>query len=102
MTIDQQLLERIMSKDKYALELLVDRYQLLLWKICWKEQADPVICERFVTQVFQQLWNRPEEFTGEKRFTLLLVTYCKEKTTELEFLKILHKNESALKDARRK
>ena len=84
MTTDEQLLNRIEFKDRRAMELVFDRYYLLLWRICWKAQADSFICERLITQVFQQLWNQPQEFSGEKRFILLLVTCCEEKMAELK------------------
>ncbi len=34
MATEEQILKRIKSKDKQALELVVEKHYLLLWKIC--------------------------------------------------------------------
>ncbi|MBU9671837.1 hypothetical protein KQ939_07970 [Planococcus sp. CP5-4] len=83
MASEEQILKSIKSRDKQVLELVVDKHCLLLWKICQKSQNDPLVSERLVTEVFQQLWQNPEKFTGEKKLLLLLILCCKEKIAEL-------------------
>lgn len=84
MTTEDKILERIKAKDKKVFGLVVDKHYLLLWKICQKTQPDPVVSERLVTEVFQQLWQNPAKFTGEKKLLLLLILSCKEKIAKLE------------------
>lgn len=87
MATDEQLLKKIIFRDRQALEILVDRYYLLLWKVCQKVETNPLICERLITCVFQQLWNRPQEFVGKKRLLLILIICCKEKISKKEMNK---------------
>lgn len=87
MATDEQLLEKIKLKDRQALELLVDRYSSLLWRVCQKAEENPLSCENLVTQVFKQLWNHPQEFGGKKRLLLMLLICCNEKISEKEINK---------------
>jgi len=86
MTTDYQLLQRVASNDKHALEALYDRYHLLLWKICWKNQENVAICEQLITRVFQEVWHHSERFLPHKPFMLELIRCCKEKIENLNNL----------------
>ncbi len=83
MATKEQILKSIKSKDKQALELVVEKHYLLLWKICQKVKNDPLVSERLVTEVFKQLWHEPEKFLGDKKLLLLLILCCKEKIAQL-------------------
>lgn len=78
MTTDGQLIERLHFKDPTALELIYNQYHPLLWNICSREFVDPVICERILSGVFKQLWQRPQQFSGEKRILFYLLVFLKE------------------------
>lgn len=78
MTTDGQLIERLCFRDTAALELIYDQYHLLLWNICYREFADPVICERILGRVFKQLWQKPQQFSSEKRLLFYLIASLKE------------------------
>ena len=78
MTTDGQLIERLYFKDSNALELIYDQHHLLLWNICYREFADQVICERILSGVFKQLWQKPQQFSGEKHLLFYLITCLKE------------------------
>lgn len=80
MTTDGQLIERLQLKDKAALELIYEQYHLLLWKVCCQEFADQIVRERILTEVFQQLWQQPQQFSGNKRLVFYLIQCVKEKT----------------------
>ena len=83
MTTDGQLIERLCFKDPVALELIYDQYHLLLWNICSREIADPMICERILSGVFKQLWQKPQQFSGEKRLLFYLLA-CLKKDIHIE------------------
>ncbi|MFC4713532.1 RNA polymerase sigma factor [Planococcus dechangensis] len=78
MTTDGQLIERLHFKDPTALELIYDQYHPLLWNICSREFADPVICERILSGIFQKLWQKPQKFSGERRLLFYLIICLKE------------------------
>ncbi|RLQ91289.1 hypothetical protein [Planomicrobium sp. Y74] len=82
MRADERLIKALLQRDKKAFEELYDRYHLLLWKIASETETDHRICEQLVTQVFKQVWQKPHEFMGEKRLTLLLIECCREKMKE--------------------
>lgn len=84
MTTDEQLLKRIENKEKRALELMINRYHLLLWRLCWELKSDPVMNEQLITQVFQLLWEEPRTFSGEKKFLFMLIKRCKEQLAARE------------------
>lgn len=84
MATEEQVLKGITCRNKKVFELVVDKHYLLLWKICQKAQPDPLVSERLVTEVFQQLWQSPEKFTGDKKLLLLLILCCKERIEKLE------------------
>lgn len=86
MITDYQLLSKVDSNDKHALEALYDRYHLLLWKICWKNQEDLAICEQLITLVFREVWHHPERFLPHNSFMLELIRCCKEKIGNLNGL----------------
>lgn len=73
MTTDGQLLERLKFRDKVALELIYDEYYLLLWKVCYREFNDHAVCENVLTEVFQRLWENPQQFSGDKRLVFYLI-----------------------------
>ncbi|RLQ84941.1 hypothetical protein [Planomicrobium sp. Y74] len=84
MSIDEDLLKRIADHDKWAFEIIVDKYHILLWRVCWTRKSEDLLCEQLITQVFHQLWTHPEAFIGEKRLLFLLVECCKQKVTEAD------------------
>lgn len=82
MRADDRLIKALMQKDKKAFEELYDRYHLLLWKIVAENENDHRICEQLVTQVFKQVWHKPNEFVSDKRLALLLIQCCRAKIKE--------------------
>lgn len=83
MRSDEGLIQALLLRDKEAFEELYDRYHLILWKIVSEAESDQRICEQLVTQVFKQVWQKPDEFIVRKRLALLLVEYCRAKMKEL-------------------
>ncbi|WP_422122298.1 hypothetical protein DHX103_10840 [Planococcus sp. X10-3] len=77
MGADERLIKALLQRDKEAFEELYDRYHLLLWKIVSEAESDHRICEQLVTQVFKQVWHKPDEFIGKKRLALLLIECCR-------------------------
>lgn len=82
MHTDAQLIRALADSDKKAFEELYDRYHLLLWKIAAKDESDHHVCEQLVTEVFKQVWLKPNEFVSEKRLVLLLIECCRSKMKE--------------------
>ncbi|ANU20607.1 hypothetical protein BBI15_10450 [Planococcus plakortidis] len=73
MTTDGQLLERLKFRDRTALESIYDEYYLLLWKACYRKFNDQAECERVLTEVFRQLWECPQQFSGDRRLVFYLI-----------------------------
>ncbi|WP_394190660.1 RNA polymerase sigma factor [Paenisporosarcina quisquiliarum] len=77
MTTDERLIFRLCNKDRQSLEEIYNRYEKLLWNIVTKTTTEPDICEQVITQVFQELWNNPQDFNNGRKLSSLLIECCK-------------------------
>ncbi len=77
MTTDEQLIIRLCNQERQSIEEIYNRYEKLLWNIISKSITEPSICEQVITQVFQELWNHPQNFNNGRKLSILLIECCK-------------------------
>lgn len=77
MSTDEQLIIRLCNQERQSLEDIYNRYEKLLWNIVSKTNTEPGICEQVITQVFQELWNHPQNFNNGRKLSTLLIECCK-------------------------
>lgn len=53
---DEELLQRVATQDRIALEALYDRYERTLYGFARKCVSDPFVAEEVVQDVFMKLW----------------------------------------------
>lgn len=83
MAIDERLVNRLLNRDQQALVEIYDRYHLLIWKIIRNAVADQAICEQLVSQVFKDLWTKPQEFNNGRKLIILLIECCRSKISQM-------------------
>lgn len=59
---DYELYERIKQKDAFALELLYDRYERILYAITLRLTACPDLAEAALSSAFAELWQNHVPF----------------------------------------
>ncbi|MDX1770555.1 MAG: hypothetical protein R3328_03385 [Planococcaceae bacterium] len=77
MTTDERLIFRLCNQDRQSLEEIYNRYEKLLWNIVSRSNSESDICEQVITQVFQELWNNPQNFNNGRKLSSLLIECCK-------------------------
>ncbi|MBU0904503.1 MAG: hypothetical protein KKF57_04880 [Firmicutes bacterium] len=77
MTTDERLIFRLCNQDRQSLEEIYNRYEKLLWNIVSRSNSESDICEQVITQVFQELWNNPQDFNNGRKLSSLLIECCK-------------------------
>lgn len=77
MTTDERLIIRLCNQDRQSLEEIYNRYEKLLWNIVSKTTTEAGICEQVITQVFQELWNNPQDFNNGRKLSSLQIECCK-------------------------
>jgi len=76
-TTDERLIFRLCNQDRQSLEEIYNRYEKLLWNIVSRSNSESDICEQVITQVFQELWNNPQDFNNGRKLSSLLIECCK-------------------------
>jgi RNA polymerase sigma-70 factor (ECF subfamily) len=81
--MDEQLLQRIMMKERAALELLYNRYERLLYHTAYRATLDETTAESIVKELFSELWTYPYSYhrTEKIRFSAWFLQKCIEKCT---------------------
>ncbi|MBY6037626.1 hypothetical protein KUV80_13230 [Fictibacillus nanhaiensis] len=76
---DLRLLDRLMFKDKEALEQLVESYGTLLFQVAVRITGEKKLAEQILKDVFRELWNDPQDFadSNENFLSTYLVKRCK-------------------------
>lgn len=59
---DDELMDRLGSRDLAAFEALYDRYGDLVYSVCLRVVGDTYIAEDVTQDVFVRIWRRPEQF----------------------------------------
>lgn len=59
---DDELMDRLGSRDLAAFEVLYDRYGDLVYSVCLRVVGDTYIAEDVTQDVFVRVWRRPEQF----------------------------------------
>jgi len=59
---DDELMDRLGSRDLAAFEALYDRYGDLVYSVCLRVVGDTYIAEDVTQDVFVRVWRRPEQF----------------------------------------
>lgn len=60
--VDDSLMERMALGDGRALELLYDRYHVLVYSVALRVVRDEMLAEDIVQEVFVRLWRRPRSY----------------------------------------
>ena len=60
--VDDSLMERMALGDGRALELLYDRYHVLVYSVALRVVRDEMLAEDVVQEVFVRLWRRPQSY----------------------------------------
>ncbi len=59
---DDELMDRLGSRDLAAFEALYDRYGDLVYSVCLRVVGDTYVAEDVTQDVFVRVWRRPEQF----------------------------------------
>ncbi len=76
MNMDQELMTRIIHKDKQALDELYHKYIHFLYPLILNELQDTKKAEEVITCLFKEIWNHPRLFE-KKFFSTCLVKRCR-------------------------
>ncbi|MCP3764918.1 sigma-70 family RNA polymerase sigma factor [Domibacillus sp. A3M-37] len=72
---DYELYRRVKQSDKYALELLYERYEKLLFSFAFRMTGRRDLSEEIVQEVFIKVWTKPDLYDESKgKFSSWLLT----------------------------
>ncbi|MGP1909806.1 RNA polymerase sigma factor [Metabacillus sp. JX24] len=81
---DAILYERILRKDKDALEAMYDRYEKLLYSFAFRITHDHTLAEEVLQDVFMKLWHGNRVYDSSKgKFTSWLLTVTRNQAIDL-------------------
>ncbi|MBM2809916.1 MAG: sigma-70 family polymerase sigma factor [Chloroflexi bacterium] len=63
---DQALMERVVSRDPSALDVLYERYARAVYSLVYRILGDGSAAEDVVQEVFLKLWKQPESYNAER------------------------------------
>ncbi|MFC7373194.1 RNA polymerase sigma factor [Fictibacillus iocasae] len=78
---DLRLVERIIEKDRTALETLYNRYERLLYRAAFMTSGSEQKAEAAVADLFMEIWTFPHAFLvqGDMRFSSMFLNKCLDK-----------------------
>lgn len=81
---DIELYNRLVQRDKEALELLYDRYEKLVYSFSYRMTRDATLAEEVVQEVFIKLWNPHAPYTEDRgKFSSWLLTMTRNLSLDL-------------------
>jgi RNA polymerase sigma-70 factor, ECF subfamily len=81
-TSDQALIELIAGKDRHALELLFARHSVRLYRFILRFTSNPSLTEDVVSEVFLEVWRRPEGFRAKSQVSTWLFAIARNKALQ--------------------
>jgi RNA polymerase sigma-70 factor (ECF subfamily) len=81
-TSDQALIEAIANKDRHALELLFARHSVRLYRFILRFTSNPSLTEDVVSEVFLEVWRRPEAFRAKSQVSTWLFAIARNKALQ--------------------
>jgi RNA polymerase sigma-70 factor (ECF subfamily) len=80
---DEELMERLGSRDLAAFEALYDRYGDLVYSVSLRVVGDTYIAEDVTQDVFVRVWRRPEQFDLRRgRFITWLLSVARNRSID--------------------
>ena len=80
---DEELMERLGSRDLAAFEALYDRYGDLVYSVSMRVVGDTYIAEDVTQDVFVRVWRRPEQFDLNRgRFITWLLSVARNRSID--------------------
>ncbi|MFD3158536.1 sigma-70 family RNA polymerase sigma factor [Haloimpatiens sp. FM7330] len=78
MISDKELIEKLKKKDKKALDILVDRYSNLAFKVAYSVLNNRELSEECVNDVLLKVWNSAVKFNkSEEKFKSWIIVIAK-------------------------
>jgi hypothetical protein len=75
---DDYIIQRIVDKEKSALNDLYDRYISYIYQLVKKNVVNLVDTEKVITRIFHIIWNSPESLKAETHMSVAITKLCLE------------------------
>jgi RNA polymerase sigma-70 factor (ECF subfamily) len=80
---DEELMDRLCSRDLAAFGALYDRYGDLVYSVSLRVVADPHVAEDVTQDVFLRVWRRPEQFDLQRgKFVTWLLSVARNRSID--------------------
>ncbi len=80
---DDELMDRLSSRDLAAFEALYDRFGDLVYSVCLRVVGDTYIAEDVTQDVFVRVWQRPEQFDVRRgKFVTWLLSVARNRSID--------------------
>lgn len=80
---DVNLYEKIITQDRYAFEILYDRYEKLVFSFAYRLTKDRTIAEEVTQDIFLKLWHGTSIYQEDKgKFSSWLLTITRNKAID--------------------
>jgi RNA polymerase sigma-70 factor (ECF subfamily) len=80
---DNELMDRLCSRDLRAFEALYDRYGDLVYSVALRVVGDTYVAEDITQDVFLRVWRRPEQFDLERgKFVTWLLSVARNRSID--------------------
>jgi hypothetical protein len=73
---DDYIIQRIVDKEKSALNDLYDRYISYIYQLVKKNVVNLVDTEKVITRIFHIIWNSPESLKAETHMSVAITKLC--------------------------
>ena len=81
-TPDQILIDLIVKGDRRALELLFERHSVRIYRFILRFTGNPSLTEDVVSEVFLEVWRRPDGFRGKSQVSTWLFAIARNKALQ--------------------
>jgi RNA polymerase sigma-70 factor, ECF subfamily len=81
-TPDQVLIESIVNRDRRALELLFERHSVRIYRFILRFSGNPSLTDDVVSEVFLEVWRRPDGFRGKSQVSTWLFAIARNKALQ--------------------
>lgn len=80
---DDELMDRLASRDLGAFEALYDRYGDLVYSVSLRVVGDPYVAEDVTQDVFMRVWRRPDQFDLQRgKFVTWLLSVARNRSID--------------------
>jgi RNA polymerase sigma-70 factor (ECF subfamily) len=76
---DQHLMARVAHGDRRAIQLLFERYQLVVYRFVLRQVDNSATAEDIVNEVFLALWRHAADFEGRARLSTWILAIARNK-----------------------